>query len=42
VIALLTHLQHAAFDDAAASVMLSEIGEAERALDRIKPTHERP
>jgi hypothetical protein len=42
VSALLTHLQHAAFDDAAASVMLSEIGEAERALDRIKPTQERP
>src|ERR1700761_9228645 len=40
--ALLTHLQHAAFDDAAASVMLSEIGEAERALERIKPTQERP
>jgi len=39
---LLTHLQHAAFDDAGAAVMLSEIGEAERALDRIKPTDERP
>jgi DNA-binding transcriptional MerR regulator len=33
--ALLTHLQHAAFDDAAALVMLSEVGEAERALDGI-------
>jgi hypothetical protein len=38
--ALLTHLQQAAFDDAAASVMLSEVGQAERALDGIKPTHE--
>ena len=37
VIALLTHLQRAAFDDAAASVMLSEVGQAERALDGIKP-----
>jgi DNA-binding transcriptional MerR regulator len=40
-IALLTHMQHAAFDDAAASVMLSEVGQAERALDGIKPTRER-
>src|ERR1700738_112168 len=40
VSALLTHLQHAAFDDAAASVMLSEVGQAERALDGIKPTHD--
>lgn len=38
VSALLTHLQQAAFDDAAASVMLSEVGEAERALDGIKPS----
>jgi DNA-binding transcriptional MerR regulator len=38
--ALLTHLQQAAFDDAAASVMLSEVGQAERALDGIKPTPE--
>jgi DNA-binding transcriptional MerR regulator len=36
--ALITHLQQAAFDDAAASVMLSEVGEAERALDGIKPS----
>jgi DNA-binding transcriptional MerR regulator len=42
VSALLTHLQQTAFDDAAASVVLSEAGQAERALDRIKPTHERP
>jgi DNA-binding transcriptional MerR regulator len=35
VSALLTHLQHAAFDDAAASVMLSEIEHAEEALDGI-------
>jgi DNA-binding transcriptional MerR regulator len=42
VSALLTHLQQTAFDDAAASVMLSEVGQAERALDGIKPTHERP
>lgn len=42
VSALLTHLQHTAFDDAAASVMLSEVGEAERALERIKPAQERP
>ncbi len=35
--ALLTHLQQAAFDDAAASVMLSEVDQAERALDGIKP-----
>lgn len=38
VSALLIHLQQAAFDDAAASVMLSEIGQAERALDDIKPS----
>jgi DNA-binding transcriptional MerR regulator len=38
VIALLTHLQQTAFDDAAAAVMLSEVGEAERALDGIKPS----
>jgi DNA-binding transcriptional MerR regulator len=42
VIALLTHLQQTAFDDAAASVMLSEVGQAERTLDGITPTHERP
>ena len=41
-IALLTHLQQTAFDDAAASVVLSEVGQAERALDGIKPTNERP
>jgi DNA-binding transcriptional MerR regulator len=41
VSALLTHLQQTAFDDAAASVMLREVDQAERALDRIKPTHER-
>jgi DNA-binding transcriptional MerR regulator len=38
VSALLTHLQQAAFDDAAASVMLSEVEQAERTLDGIKPT----
>jgi hypothetical protein len=38
VSALLTHLQQAAFDDAAASVMLSEVDQAERALDGIEPT----
>jgi hypothetical protein len=38
VSALLTHLQQAAFDDAATSVMLSEVGQAERALDGIKPS----
>jgi DNA-binding transcriptional MerR regulator len=38
VSALLTHLQQAAFDDAAASVMLSEVGQVERALDGIKPS----
>jgi DNA-binding transcriptional MerR regulator len=38
VSALLTHLQQAAFDDASASVMLSEVSQAERALDRIKPS----
>jgi DNA-binding transcriptional MerR regulator len=37
VSALLTHLQQGAFDDAAASVMMSEVGEAERALDDINP-----
>jgi DNA-binding transcriptional MerR regulator len=37
VSALLTHLQQAAFDDVAASVMLSEVGQVERALDDIKP-----
>jgi DNA-binding transcriptional MerR regulator len=37
VSALLTHLQQAAFDDAAASVMLSEIEHAEEALDGIEP-----
>ena len=37
VIALLTHLQRTALDDAAASVMLSEVSQAERALDGIKP-----
>jgi DNA-binding transcriptional MerR regulator len=42
VIALLTHLQQTALDDAAASVLLSEVSQAERALDGIKPTHERP
>jgi DNA-binding transcriptional MerR regulator len=41
VSALLTHLQQTAFDDAAASVMLREVDQAEQALDRIKPTHER-
>jgi DNA-binding transcriptional MerR regulator len=41
-IALLTHLQQTAFDDAAASVVLSEVSQAERALDGIKPTHEQP
>jgi len=41
-IALLTHLQQTAFDDAAASVVLSEVGQAERALDGIKPTDARP
>jgi len=41
-IALLAHLQQTALDDAAASVVLSEVGQAERALDGIKPTHERP
>jgi DNA-binding transcriptional MerR regulator len=41
-IALLTHLQRAALDDAAASVVLSEVGQAERALEGIKPTQERP
>jgi DNA-binding transcriptional MerR regulator len=41
-IALLTHLQQTAFDDAAASVVLSEASQAERALDGIKPTHEQP
>ena len=41
-IALLTHLQQAALDDAAASVVLSEVGQAERALEGIKPTPERP
>jgi DNA-binding transcriptional MerR regulator len=39
-IALLTHLQQTAFDDAAASVVLSEVSQAERALDGIKPTPE--
>ncbi len=42
VSALLTHLQQVAFDDAAASVMLREVDQAERALDGIKPTRERP
>jgi DNA-binding transcriptional MerR regulator len=42
VSALLTHLQQNAFDDAAASVMLSEVGQAERALEGIKPTREQP
>jgi hypothetical protein len=37
MVALLTHLQQAALDDAAASVVLSEVGQAERALDGIKP-----
>jgi DNA-binding transcriptional MerR regulator len=41
-IALLAHLQQTALDDAAASVVLSEVGQAERTLDGIKPTHERP
>jgi len=36
------HLQQTAFDDAAASVVLSEVSQAERALDGIKPTHEQP
>ena len=40
--ALLSHLQDTAFDDAAASVMLSEVEQAERALDGIGPTPERP
>jgi DNA-binding transcriptional MerR regulator len=40
VSALLTLLQQAAFDDAAASVMLSEVDEAERALKGIKPKRE--
>ena len=40
--ALLTHLQQSAFDDAAATVMLSEVSQAERALAGIKPAHERP
>ncbi len=39
-IALLAHLQRTALDDAAASVVLSEVGQAERALDGIKPTIE--
>lgn len=42
VMALLTHLQQTALDDAAASVMLSQVSQAEAALDGIKPTHERP
>jgi DNA-binding transcriptional MerR regulator len=41
-IALLAHLQQAALDDAAASVVLSEVGEAERALERIKPVQGQP
>jgi hypothetical protein len=41
VSSLLTHLQQAAFDDASASVMLSEVSQAERALDRIKPSQRR-
>ncbi len=41
VSALLIHLQQAAFDDAAASVMLSEVSQAERALDGIKPSEGR-
>jgi hypothetical protein len=36
--ALLTHLQRAALDDAATSVVLSEVDQAERALDGIKPS----
>jgi hypothetical protein len=40
-IALLTHLQQTALDDAAASVLLSEVTQAERALDGIKPRHGR-
>jgi hypothetical protein len=41
VIALLTHLQQTALEEAAASVMLSEVSQAEQALDGIKPTHKR-
>ena len=37
VSALLNHLQQTAFDDASASVMLNEVGPAQRALDGIKP-----
>jgi DNA-binding transcriptional MerR regulator len=39
VMALLTHLQQTALDDAAASVVLSEVDQAERALDGITPSH---
>jgi hypothetical protein len=38
---LLTHLQQTALDEAAASVMLSEVSQAEQALDGIKPTRKR-
>jgi DNA-binding transcriptional MerR regulator len=41
VIDLLNHLQQTALDDAAASVMLSEVSHAERALDGINARHER-
>lgn len=37
--ALLSHMQQTALDDAAASVMLSEVGPAQRALDGISPPH---
>ncbi|WP_343709609.1 hypothetical protein [Mycobacterium sp.] len=37
---MLTHLQHASLDDAAAAaVMLSEVGPAEQALDGITAPH---
>jgi DNA-binding transcriptional MerR regulator len=42
VIALLTHLQQTALDDAAASVVLSEVGQAEQALESIKRPRKRP
>ena len=41
-IALLTHLQQAALDDAAASVVLSEIEHAEQALDGITKPRRQP
>jgi hypothetical protein len=42
VIALLTHLQQTALDDAAASVVLSEVDQAEQALEAIKRPGKRP